>query len=340
MLKRLGFIVSSGLLKVTLFSLALAGAGWMTFNSPENIKQAANDSNLYDSAVTNVLDSAKQEAEGQNSQLPLDDPRIEAAAKNAFPPELLSQNSESIIDGVYGWLEGKTDQPQFSVDLQDAKQNFSNEVADYAQTRYEALPPCTFEQLRGLSAEVEPFEVDCKVPGLTGTAIRDKVFSSILGSEEFLKDTTFTFDDLPKDEQGRSVTQNLAAAPDIFKLLGTLPWILGILAVIFAIGGLFFAENKRRGLKSIAITLLSTGIFLFISSLLVSWSFKQVNSTSQNPFEASLVGALITLVDKYNDALLKFIVIYVVIGAGILLSLWYQNRTNKTIHETDTPSLL
>jgi hypothetical protein len=328
MLKRFGLILSSGLLKITLFSLALAGAGWMTFGTPDNLKKAADESKLYDSAVTNVLDAAKQDAQSQtDTQLPLDDPKLEQVAKDAFPPELLSKNSGSIIDGFYAWLQGKSESPQFSVDLTQAKQQLATGVADYAKQRYEGLPPCTIQQLQAIDPNnVDAFEVNCRVPGLASDTVYQRVLGEIQNSDGFLQDTTFTADDLPKDEQGRSVTDNLAAAPDLYNLFKSLPWILGILSVLFGVGVLFLSETKRRGLRSLGITLLGTGIFLLIGSWLIGWAFKQINNTQGDAFQNSLIDALSSLVNTYNGNLLKFVLAYILVGAGILLALWYQNR--------------
>ncbi len=333
MIKRFGFVFSSGLLKIALLSLALTTAGWVTFGTPENIKEAAQESKLYDTIVTNVLESAKQESAGQETQLPLDRPEIEQAAKDAFSSDQLNKNGESIIDGFYGWLQGSTEQPEFDVNLNEAKNRFAANVADYAQTRYEGLPACTLEQLRTTSPDIDPFTVQCRAPGISGQIVREKVLSNILGSNEFLQDGSFTTDDLPIDENGKTITENLSSAPDAYKALSILPGIFGILSIVFAVGVLLLADTKRKGLKSIGITLLGTGVFLAIGSWLISLAFNQVNGQVVEPFQSSLIGALKTLVADYNGALVKFAVGYVLLGGIIILSLWYQKRQQKAIPE-------
>ncbi len=329
MVKKFLLVASSSLLKITLFSLALTGAGWMVFGTSDKIKQAAEENSLYDSAVEIVLENAKEEALSGNEQLPLDNPEIQAAAENAFPPELLSQNSGSIIDGFYTWLAGETPTPQFSVDLTDAKQRFADGVGDYAVKRYEALPPCTFAQLQTLSPDVDPFSVDCRPPGLLGSTIRERVVTEILNSEEFLKDAVFTAEDLPKDEQGRTIAQNFEAAPDVFSALRLLPWILGISSLLLATAVLFLSEDKRKGLRRIATTLLGTGAFLAVGSLLITYLFNQMNQP-EDAFQSSAAGVAKSLAGEYNAALMQFYIVYIAVGAGILLTLWYQNRNTHT----------
>lgn len=326
MLKRLGRFLSSSFLKLSLFLLALTGAGWMTFGTPNAIKQATDDSNIYQATVDTILESAKQSAKDQSTQLPIDQPEIEQAARDAFPADLLSKNSTVIVDSVYGWLQGKTDQPTFSVDLTEAKQNFANGVADYAVRRYESLPPCTVAQLRTLNTEVDPFKVECRPPGLVSASVRQEVLDKILASPEFLADTSFTAADLPKDEQGRTVTENLSRAPDAYSLMRSLPWLLTALVIVLGLGVLYLSDTKRQGLRSIGITLLGTGLFLGIGALLITWSFDQMNHQPKESFNDSLVRAATSLMTTFNENLLKFYVSYIVMGIIILANLWYQNR--------------
>lgn len=329
MFKRFARILSSSFLKISLFTLALAGATWMTFSTPDAIKQAADDSNIYQTAVDNILDTAKKNIRSQDAQLPIDQPEIEQAAREAFPADLLSKNSGSIIDGFYAWLQGKTEQPEFSVNLSEAKQSFASGAADYAVKRYESLPPCTLAQLRTLDAEVDPFSVDCRPPGLASVSVRQEVIDKILGSPEFLADTNFTAEDLPKDEQGRTVTENLSKAPDAYNVLRTLPWILGLLSAVFGIGVFLLSDTKKQGIKSIGITLLGTGLFIGIGALLADWTFKQVNSQAKEPFADSLISITTSLIQSVNGNLLKFYASYILLGTVILLSLWYQNKQIK-----------
>lgn len=301
----------------------------MTFSTSDAIKEAADESNIYQTAVDNILDTAKKNTNNQDALLPIDRPEIEQAAREAFPPDLLSKNSGSIIDSFYGWLEGKTEQPEFSVDLSEAKQDFASGVGDYAVRRYESLPPCTLAQLRTLDAEVDPFSVECRPPGLASTSVRQEVINKVLGSPEFLADTNFTAEDLPVDEQGRNITDNLSAAPDAYNLIRTLPWLLGILSLLFGLGVLFLSDTKRQGVRSIGITFLGTGLFLGIAAFLAHWTFTQIISQTNEPFADSLISITTSLIQSFNANLLKFYAGYIILGTVILFGLWYQNKQMK-----------
>ncbi len=335
MLKRLGLIFTSGLFKLCLVALAISGAGWITFGTPDTIKRAAGENKIYDSAETDIVQSVKQETQGDGGRLPLDNPELEQAAKDAFPNKFLSQSGESIIDGFYGWLQGKTEQPEFSVDVSGAKQTFANGIGDYAQRRYDSLPACTLAELQNLTPEVQPLEVSCRIPGLVGSEVRDQVIAEIQNNKDFAGDTAFTPEDLPKDEQGKTITQNLAFAPKLYSLLKTLPWILGVLSLLLATAVLFLSQSKRRGLKSIAVTLFGTGLFLLIGPLLLNWIFGQMNNPAGTALQIGIFNMIRSLVNSYTSELIKFSATYTVIGLALLLSLWYQARTRKSVHPTE-----
>lgn len=329
MFKRFLLISSSALLKLTLFSLALAGAGWMVFGTPNKIKQAADDSGLYSSAVDSVLETTKKQALQDNSALPLDQPELVQVAKNAFPPELLSKNSETIINGFYSWLKGDTASPQFSVDLTQAKQDFANGVGDYAVKRYEALPACTYAQLRTMDTNVDPLSVNCRPPGLLSTTVGEKVRSELLGSDGFLKDTTFTANDLPKAENGKTLAENMSAAPTVFTAFRLMPWVLSLLGLLFATGVLLLSKDKRQGLKTVSITLIGTGIFLMLGSLLISYLFNKMNQP-KDTFGASAASVAKTLTADYNSALMRFYIVYIVLGIAILIALKLKSSSTTT----------
>lgn len=330
MFKKFALFTSSGLLKLSLVGLALAGAGWITFGTPEKLKQAAEESNVYGGIVDGILESAAQEAQNSTDrQLPINDPEIRQIAKDSFSQETLGSQSESVIDGMYAWLQGKTTTPQFSVDFTDAKQHFANGIADYAVDRYESLPACTLTQMRSRETiTVDPFTATCRPPQIPGSQVRERVYGEITNSDTFMQDASFTANDLPKDEQGRTITDNLEAAPTTYHLLRLLPWLLAIAALVLVSLVFLLHDVKKRALKSLGITFLGTGIFIALGAILLTWSLDQLNPPADTQtFQTSLFAFSRLLVSEYNDALMRFYLTYLGVGTVLLLTVWHQNRT-------------
>jgi hypothetical protein len=343
MFKKFLLISSSALLKITLFFLALAGASWMTFSSSAAPKKALEESGVYNDVVGTVLAETQKSVQKEGSDFPVSDPSIQATINKALPPEFLQQNVEGVIDGIYSWLQGSTETPEFTIDITAAKQSIIAGVADYAAARSAGLPVCTLQQLRELGTEIDPYNAPCRPPGLTAEQVRSQAAAQLASQDEFLKDTVITADTLPKDEEGKTVVQNFEAAPGIFQLTSWLPWALGLLAVLCGAAVLFLSETKKKGLNSIGITLLGVGIFLFLGSLLITYAFNQANRPGKliqegNAFNANIIRGLDSIMDSYNQTLRNFYVVYMLLGAMVLLVLWWQGRqTAQATVTTNSP---
>lgn len=339
MFKKFLLVISSGLLKLTLFTLAIIGAVLFVFGTPEGAKKALNDSGLYDNAVDSVLEATAKEAKKESGDvLPLDDPAIQSAVKDAVPPELLKDSSEVIIASLYDWLNGKTEKPEFAIDLNETKTKLVDGIAGAAQSRYEGLPVCTLEQLQSVGTDVDPFNAPCQVPGLASSSIAERVRQELLTNNEFLKDTVITADNLPKDEQGNGIADNFSAVPGIFGLIKSLPLLLGFVSLLLAVAVMFLSESKRIGLRRIGITLVGTGIFLLIGSLIGILLFDQANKPGKlvqegNEYNANIIKGLQSLFDGLNQGLMRYYIAYIILGTGILLTLWYQGRGAKVTHD-------
>lgn len=294
----------------------------MVFGTADKIKQAAEESKIYDAIVDNLYETAKIEAGGQGTQLPLDDPAIEKAAKSAFSTELIQKNSTQVIDNVYSWLKQDLKTPNFVVDFSEAKVQLADSLAQYAQDRYEGLPECTLAQLRSLNTSSDLMNIGCRVPLISGDEARNRVKAELLNSPNFLKDTTFTVEDLPKDPQGMTVFEKAADAPRAFGIASALPVILLFVSVLLAIGVVLLAQTKLIAMKSLGLSLTGVGVFLAIDVFIITWLFKQMNSSSVGEFQNSMLALIRNLTDEYVKALLVYCYVFIGTGAALLLASW------------------
>lgn len=325
-------------LKLSLFNLAFATALFMVFGTPELIKRTLADSKLYDSVVNNVIESSQ--AASQEEGFPINQPEVKAAIRKAFPPESIQSYSESFIDGTYNWLDGKVASPDFRIDMSPAKQKLAEGVADYAQTRYTSLPVCTIAQLRQLGTDIDPFNVPCQVPGVTAASARQEVISTIANSDQFLAQPVITADTLPKDAQGKTVFDNLAALPGFAKIMRLAPWIFGMTSLLLAAGLFALHDNKRSGVRQIGAIAAGTGLFVLISTLLVAYVFAQANKPGgtfnrsvPGSFQDSMLYITRTLSGELNRYVIIVSLVYIVLGVAALL---YLHFTDKEVAPTGT----
>src|SRR5690348_6538727 len=92
-----GFAVS--LLPVTLFGFGLLWSLSQVVGSAPPVKSAIDKSGVYNVVVDDVLLQNQTSISG----FPLSDAGIKSAIENAFPPSLLQQSSDHILDGTYAW---------------------------------------------------------------------------------------------------------------------------------------------------------------------------------------------------------------------------------------------
>jgi len=330
--------LTSLFLKLSLFNLAFASALFMVFGTSDLIKRTLADSNLYESVVNNVIESSQ--AASQEEGFPINQPEVRTAIHKAFPPETIQSYSESFIDGTYNWLDGKVESPDFRIDLTPAKQKLAEGVADYAQVRYTSLPACTVTQLRQLGTDIDPFNVPCQVPGVTAASARQDVINTIVNSDQFLDQPVITAESLPKDAQGKTVFDNLAALPGIARILRLAPWIFGITSLLLAAGLFAFHDDKRSGVRQIGVITAGTGLFVLISTLLIAYIFAQANKPGgvlnrsvPGSFQDSMLYITRTLSGELNRYVIIVSLVYIVLGGVALL---YLHFTDKKVSPTGT----
>ncbi len=346
--RKLGLWTANGLLRSTLFLLAFVSAVVMLLGTPTHIKAALKTSNVYSSAVQSLLDQAKKSTESSsNSDVPINDPVIQQAATSAFSPSFLESSTETIIDGTYHWLDGKTPRPDFQVDVSVAKQNFITAVANYAGQRVTGLAVCNRQQLLALQGQdINPFTVPCRPPGTNVPAEQQKLINQLSSNADFLPNTTISASSLPKDEQGQTAFDKAQNAPKAYQFSKSSPWLLATISVLLALAVLFLHETKRRGARSLGITFLSIGLILGLSTLLISWALHKAlaptgnlgKSLQANALQLSMIKVIDTLGQFFSRRLLWFAVGYVVFGGALLFILKFVWKEPKPTSPTETPS--
>ena len=264
-------------LAVTVLSFSLLGLAWShvmtaTVLRRDTIKDWLASSGFYDQITDVVLESAsKNQSEGdKKDDLPVDDPQVRAIAKESFSPEFLRSSIEEVLDGTYGWLEGDTDKPAFSIDLAEAKQKFADGLGNYAINRASALPACSNEQLQALMAEGGEFNAlttSCVPPGTDVQAAGAQIRNEILASDEFLEKTSFSASDIKVQENGREVpidqASNLKSMQDAYQFAKNGPFLFAGLALLAIAAIVFLSASRRTGIRR-------SGVVFILSGLLVA----------------------------------------------------------------------
>lgn len=333
------------LLAVVLFAsllgLATAVNFERTLGEPAQVKQLLRDSGVYDKAVSAALDKSQADAlrEGNDSSIQLDHTIVQQAAKRSFTPQLLEENTDQFIDANYDWLAGRTQAPEFALDLSDAKKTFARLAGEYTAARLMTLPACTDQELSQLQLPVDPMSVRC-LPATIDPDREGARLTAEIGNSNFLTEPVITPETLGRDKNSSSKPyyQQLSDAPKIYQLSQKLPIILAVLALLMALLIILVSPVRRKGWRRVAVVLLVSGLLLIGLVLAGGAAVSQAESRLTDSVSSQLSEPrrdfLQHLQDRMNGVNLVFGGAYAVIALLILARL-YMTRQRGT--ETAVP---
>lgn len=356
-----GFL--SFVFKLSLVLLVIIGPLVMVFGTSGQLKDSLKTSKIYDNLVTNIVDNAAKDSSNQatdgqqdpssgasakEEESPFSQPAVQEAAKKAFTPAFVQSTGEQIIDGMYNWLQGKTSQPEITIDVSDVKQRFTEVVSEYAVNRAKALPACTASQARQLTSDkIDPLTISCLPAGFDVESLRTEV-AKVLDKQEtangeqkenILQKQTITGNDFKFKDSPIVDFENTPEVPTAYQWLVRLPWILGGLAIVSGGLAVLLHDEKRRGIRSLATITLVIGVLTLLGIIVTSFIFGKLKEAGGplSKIDANIQEPVIALVDSlssaFNHNLLLFGIAYTLLGAGTLLALHFTKPNQPNEHE-------
>ncbi len=309
------------LLRFSLLMILLLVVVLSLIGSSKPLKDSLVKSHIYDNFVNFVLDKADQSNQNTSNDVPLNDPAIRSIIKQAFTPTELRSVSEQFLDGTYHWLDGRSTQPDFRVDLSSNKQVIANGVGMHAAERLKSLPPCQSIP----SGDIDPFKIDCRPPGVNLSTEQQQLTSQVLNNQDFLPNPVITADTIPKNEKGRTFSEQFKALPKVFHWLKLAPWILGTFSVLLAAAIIYLYQKRRDGWRAVGKISLYDGAIVFVTSLLFGKILPRFINALQPNFQSNTVGPSLNsfikaIIDKSTNSSLVVSGVFIAIGTAILLT--------------------
>ncbi|MEK7594219.1 MAG: hypothetical protein AAB436_01090 [Patescibacteria group bacterium] len=289
---RKGFVgLLSIVLLLSLFGI-VATASAVHNLQPKKIEAWIAKSKIYDHVIASVVEqSSKDSGSSDSSSVSPSDPEVQKAIESAFSPQLVEQGVNTFIDSNYAWLSGKTAKPEFVIDLTDAKQQFATQVGEAVTKHLSSVPVCTPAQLAQIQLPTNPLTTTCRPAELNPQAEGARVATE-LSNGDFLSKPLITAATVGQNDQGtqsKPYYEKLSYAPKIYKFSQYAPFILGLVALLAALGVVFFSRDKRRGLRRVGIISLEVGVILIITKFLADTMTKRLEAKI---LKDSLSGAL------------------------------------------------
>lgn len=332
-----------GLLPVLLFSFGLSFSLERVFGQPDSLKNALQESGIYDAAAGNFLAIAQQRTSaeaGQNGEVPIDQPEVRPIIERAFPADSLQPKTEKVVDNVYAWVHGDTRQFKFSFDLKPNQDNLLADLTKHVQERAAKLPVCPPGTPIG-PASFNAFNADCLPPGVTPELAAQHAAEKIKQSD-FFQQSSVSSETL--QQEGEAPLDNrFSDLPSLYDRVVKGIYVSGILALLFLPAAVFLSQPWREGLRRVAKILTITGavsVALAMLSVLLTEKLAGLfaKSAGETPsFQTGLANTAHTLASDVRAWWLAYGILLIVLGIVAYLLLKVLKEKEIIDHNQATP---
>lgn len=320
-LRKFALFVSFSLLPTALLSFGLLFAVHQVLGNPAHVKGALDKSGVYDAALTTLVKQATDKAGTRGGEATDSGQQaVQTAINEAVPPAYLKEQTNKLLDGVYAWLQGDSQQIQFNLDLTPVKTKLVDSLSSQARARAQTLPTCNAAVAMDLQ-DIDPFSAECLPPGVTPDAVANEARRQVLDSDMF-KNSSITPQTIAKDN-GKPLEEQLKPVSNIYKLAWRSAIIAGVAAVVFTVAGILLSRPRLGGIKRASIAYLSVGVTTVVlglaSSFLTSKLADALNKDNNVALQAKLAEAVRLLTNDLRTWWVGFGALLIVLAiAGLV----------------------
>lgn len=318
-----------------LLQLPFAFAISSVFSNPNNIDTALKEGGVYDNAVPLVLEDISKKNNDENTKQLLADQGFKDAITSSVQPSDIQAASQSAIGGIFAWLQGKTAQPEFTIDLSKPATQATEKLAAYAEQRAASLPPCTLQQLQTVNFQDNVLSIPCLPPGVSTAQVGQQFTDQAKQQVELLKNPVIDSRELLK---GTDATQlENSQLPELYQSLHSSKWFTLVLTIILVSLLIFARRNRWAGVKLVGILLLVVGVLLGIVSLMATFGTANVSVANDKVAEIA-AKTMLNLAEQLVSVVRWFALSYLVIGAMALVVVRKLNKPGEPALSAENPS--
>ena len=314
-LRKFFYFIAGFLTLVTLLQLPFAFAVSSVFGSPHNIDTALQQGGVYNNFIPLALDQTSKNTTDDSTKKLLADQGVKNAITSSVQPGDIQAASQSVITGFYAWLEGKTDQPQFTIDLTKPLDQATTKLSAYAQQRAAGLPACTLQQLQTIDIN-DPLSLPCLPPGVSSVQVGQQFTQQAKQQIDLLNNPVISSEKLQKEGNTKDL-QN-SQLPEAYRALHNNKWFVLGLAVILVSLLIFARRNRLAGIRIAGILLLVSAGLLAIFLLLFSIGKGHVHTDTT--ITEVVVNTVLSLVSQLVAVIRWFAFGYAILGVSALIA--------------------
>ncbi|MCA9348778.1 hypothetical protein KC878_01390 [Candidatus Saccharibacteria bacterium] len=358
-LKKLGLWLSLLLFSLGLSIFTFSFIVNQTFGRVDVLKSWLADSNTYqnflDVASKQIKLDDEQPKDNQEQHKSLvNNEQLKTAVLKAFTAKSAQTWVESVLDGIYAWLEGSAEQPSFTIDYSNEVSAFIDSMVDQVEVSYNALPECNTASARQQSQQ-NPIEAICKADALPTDEIKQNLNDDLLGEGGVFEKTTFTQDDLKIDKQASFFSFNSsdektnpteAAAkkarevvfykhptfskiPSYYQQAKKVFWLGLIISFVGAVLAIFLADSRKKGTRKLGWRLVTSSIISILGGIILLFGAKIFTGavSSKDAIEVQDI-ALPFVNEMLKDIIvLSAIIATVLLAVGVTIIILTKDKT-------------
>lgn len=311
-----------------------------TVADPAYVKSLLTTSGVYNNFVDSALKLATAQSGPNNAESKAQIEQLTPVVKQAVTPAVLQSITEQFINGTANWLNGKSTQPDFVINLAPIRASLIQAGTDSAYNKVVSLPICP----RGVIPVSDPFNATCRPAGQITKADFQPGIEQFVGQLPFLDKDTLTNQTITTAKEAQAPAKPLPAQiPVAYKWSKTSPYIIGLLALLSVAVIVLLKRDHVRAWKTVGHTFLITGIVLVFTSIVAKIALGRPISAlnggdeAQKLFVIDIIQPLAkNLGLKLSDYTLYFGVLYILIAAVcyiVGLQLMRRNHAEKLADE-------
>ncbi len=307
------------LLCIGLFVLGLLFR--VTVGNPDLVKSTLAESDIYATTTNNL----KEQLLNANTDIGgSDSPIISSAVNQAVKAEKVQAFMESGVTQTYAWLEGTTETPEFSLDINQIKIEFADAVAAGLTERAGTLPACS-ARLQPTTSDI--FTIECIPPGTNATTEIEKVRQQILtaDAEQINSEAPLSAEAISIDNNGQQQPyyQSLKQLPGYYQLLKVSVFIITGVFLLMALLIVLLKRPLFTALHTLSVPFMIYGVLYIVAGYFVPKKLENLLNSSAKPVSSTDFGEPLkkigtTLIDHGASTLIKTGVVFFIIGVACL----------------------
>jgi len=248
-LKSFGRWISVTFMSLSLVAFLTLMPFWVHLTNRQAIKGWLESPQLDEIIVDALGDSLA----GGKSSGAVDTGALTRAAKTVITPDYIGAKLSPAVDGVYDWLERKTDKPEFEILLSDKFTAVAEAISKPLASELNKLPACPADY-RAPAGEFNLLQASCIPPGADVNALVEDFKTQFMHSAAEGGDIKITGDSL-------GLTPGAyREVPTLYGYFKILPFLMLGLALGFAGLAIALDDSKYRGVKRVAQSFIAAGL--------------------------------------------------------------------------------